>query len=121
MVYPLLVLSVFGDQYPPFIGNIIVIVIRVIVIRGGHHCSVDLVGVSPARDGWKDAPPTLSAVEQGKRDKHATVCHSCGFDFIPFSFSVFGSFGPEAQVLLHRVVKRYRLHAQVADSRLDPP
>ena len=83
--------------------------------RGDHHCCVDLVGVSPARNGWRDATSVLSVVEQGKRDKHADVCRSHGFDFVPFGFSVFGSFGPEAQELLDRVVQRYRLHAQVAD------
>ena len=54
-------------------------------------------------------------MEQGKRDEQEAVCHSHGFDFVPFSFSIFGSFGPAAQDLLHRVVQRYRLHAHVAD------
>ena len=31
--------------------------------RGAHHCYVDLVGVSPARGGWRDAASTLPAVE----------------------------------------------------------
>ena len=83
--------------------------------RGDHHCWVDLVGVSPARNVWRDAPSALSAVEQEKRDKHASICHSKGFDFIPFGFSVFDLFGPEAHELLRRVVQHYRLHAQVAD------
>ena len=83
--------------------------------RGDHHCCVDLVGVSPARNGWRDASSVLSVVEQGKRDKHEAVCRSHGFDFSPFGFSVFGSFGPAARDLLDRIVQRYRLHAQVAD------
>ena len=83
--------------------------------RGDHHCCVDLVGVSPARNGWRDAVSTLSSVEQGNRDKHVSVCRSQGFDFIPFGFSLFGSFGPEVKVFLGRVVQRYRLHAHVAD------
>ena len=78
---------------------------------GDHHCCVDVVGVSPARNGWRDAPSTLSAVEQGKWDKRASVCRSHGFYFIEFSFSVFGSFGPEVQELLRLVVHRYCLHA----------
>ena len=43
------------------------------------------------------------------------MCRSLGFDFVPFGFSILGSFGPAAQDLLHRVVQRYRLHALVAD------
>ena len=39
----------------------------------------------------------MFAVEHRKRDKHATVCSSNGFDFVPFRFSVLGSFAP-----LHR-------------------
>ena len=77
--------------------------------RGDHRCSVDLVGVSPARNGWKDSTTALSSVEQGKRDKHASLCRSHGFEFIPFGFLVFGSFGPEAQAFLERVIQRYRL------------
>ena len=83
--------------------------------RDDHHCCVDLVGVSPARNGWRDAPSALSAVQQGKQDKHVSVCRSNGSDFIPFGFSVFRSFCSEAQVFLSRVVQRYRLHAQVAN------
>ena len=74
-----------------------------------------MVGVSSARNGWRDASGALPAIEQGKRDKHASACRSHGFDVPPFSFSVFGSFGPLAQELLDRIVQRYRLHAQVAD------
>ena len=62
-----------------------------------------------------DAALVLLAVEQGKWDKHEAVYRSHGFDFVPFGFSTFGSFGPVIQDLLHRVVQRYRLHAQVAD------
>ena len=83
--------------------------------RGDHHCCVDLVGVSPAHNGRRDATSALSVVGQGNRDKHASICHSHGFDFVPFGSSVFGSFGREAQELLGRVVQHYRLHAQVAD------
>ena len=42
---------------------------------GDHHCCVDLVGVSPVRNGWRNATSALSAVEQGKRDKHETICY----------------------------------------------
>ena len=82
---------------------------------GDHHCCVDLVGVSSARNGWRDAASALMIVEQGKREKHACVCRSHGFDFIPFGFLVFGSLGPEAHGFLRRVVQRYRMHAQVSD------
>ena len=34
---------------------------------------------------------------------------------MPFSFSVFGSFGPAAQELLNRVCRRYRIHARVTE------
>ena len=73
------------------------------------------MGVSPARNGWRDASSVLSVVEQGKRDKHAVVCRSHGIDFSPIGISVFGPFGPAARDLLDRSVQRYRLHAQVAD------
>ena len=36
------------------------------------------------------------------------------FDFVPFGFSVFGSFGPAAQQLSDRVCRRYRTHARIA-------
>ena len=74
---------------------------------------MDLVGVSPARGGWKDAASALTSVEQGKRDKHARTCRSHGFDFIPFGFSSLGSFGPEAEELLSRISQRYSSHARV--------
>ena len=73
-----------------------------------NHCCVDLVGMCPACNGWRDATSAFTAVEQGKRDKHETV-------FVPFGFSVFGSFGPAAQEFLDCLVQRYRLHAHVAD------
>ena len=71
--------------------------------------------MSPARNGWRDAPSVLSAAELGKQDKHEALCRSHGFDFVPFGISIFGSFGLAAQDLLQRVVQRYRLHAQVVD------
>ena len=83
--------------------------------RGDSHCCVDLVGVSPARSGWRDAASALSSVEQGKRDKHASTCRSHGFDFIPFGFSTFGSFGPEAEALLSRICQRFISHVQVPE------
>ena len=79
--------------------------------RGDSHCCVDLVGVSPARGGWRDAASALLSVEQGKRDKHAHICRSHGFDFIPFGFSSLGSFGPAAEALLSRICQRYSSHA----------
>ena len=65
--------------------------------------------------GWRDAVSALAAVEQAKCDKHSEVCASHGFDFTPFGFSVFGSFGPAAQELLGRVCRRYRTHARIAE------
>ena len=82
--------------------------------RGDHQCYVDLVGVSPARNGWRDATSVLPIFEEGNWDEHECACRSHGFNVIPLDFSVFGSFGLKAQELLGRVVKRYRLHAQVA-------
>ena len=82
--------------------------------RGDQHCSVDFVGVSPARGGWRDAPSAFANVEQAKRDKHAQMCANHGFDFLPFGFSVFGSFSPAAQELLNRICRRYRIHARRA-------
>ena len=81
--------------------------------RGDRHCCVDLVGVSPARMGWRDATSALFSVEQGKSDKHARSCISHGFDFSPFGFSTFGSFGPAAEELLDRVCRRYVSHAHI--------
>ena len=70
---------------------------------------------SPARSSWRDAASALSSVEQGKRDKHASTCRSHGFDFIPFGFSTFGSFGPEAEALLSRICQRFSSHVQVPE------
>ena len=83
--------------------------------RGDSHCCVDLVGVSPARSGWRDAAAALPSVEQGKRDKHSATCRSHGFDFIPFGFSTFGSFGPAAEELLSRICQRYSSHARIPE------
>ena len=74
--------------------------------RGAHHYCVDMVGVSPARNWWRDATFELTVVEQGKRYKHETVCRSLGFDFVPLGFTVLVSFGPAALELLDRVVHR---------------
>ena len=82
--------------------------------RGDHHCCVDLVGVSPARGGWRDAASALATVEQAKREKHTQTCASHRFDFLPFGFSVFGPFGPAAKELLDRVCREYHIHARVA-------
>ena len=82
--------------------------------RDDRHCCVDLVGVSPARGGSRDAVSALAVVEQAKRDKHSEVCASHHFDFVPLSFSVFGSFRPAAQELLDGVCRRYRTHARLA-------
>ena len=60
--------------------------------RGDRHCCVDLVGVSPARGGWRDAASALASVEQAKRDKHTQTCPCHCFDFVPFGFSVFAPF-----------------------------
>ena len=83
--------------------------------RDDRHCCVDLVGVCPARGGWRDAVSVLSVVEQAKRDKHVDTCASHRFDFVPFGFSVLGSFGPAAQELLDRICRRYRTHARIAE------
>ena len=81
--------------------------------RGDSHCCVDLVSVSPARGGWRDAASALASAEQGKRDKHARTCRSQSFDFIPFGFSSLGSFGPEAEELLSRMCQRYFSHVRM--------
>ena len=83
--------------------------------RDDRHCCVDLVGVSPARGSWRDAASALAIVEQAKRDKHTQTCISHRFDFEPFGFSVFGSFGPAALELLARICRRYRTHARIAE------
>ena len=83
--------------------------------RDDRHCCDDLVGVSPARGDWRDAASALVVVEQAKRDKHSEVCAPHVFDFVPFGFSVFGSFGPAAQELLARVCRCYRTHARIAE------
>ena len=71
--------------------------------RDDRQCCVDLVGVSLARGGWRDAVSALAIIEQVKRDKHAQTCASHRFDFLPFGLSVLGSFGPAAQELLDRI------------------
>ena len=83
--------------------------------RDDHHCCVDLVGVSPARGGRRDAASAVARVEQAKRDKHAQTCLSHRLDFVPFGFSVLGSFSLAAQELLDRICQRYRRHARIAD------
>ena len=79
----------------------------------GRHSCVDLVCVSPARGGWRDAASALSIVERAKQEKHARTCLSHEFDFIPFGFSTFGSFGPAAETLLDRICQRFASHTQV--------
>ena len=81
--------------------------------RGDHHYFVDLVCVSPAQGGWRDAASTLATVEQAKRDKHMQTCASHRLDFLSFGFSVLDSFGRATQELLDRVCRRYRIHARV--------
>ena len=54
---------------------------------------MDLVAVSSAQGGWRDAASALATVEQAKRDKHTQTCGRHRFDFLPFGFSVFDSFG----------------------------
>ena len=49
------------------------------------------------------------------RDKHGSTCKSHSLDFIPFGFSTFGSFGPEAEALLSRICQRFSLHVQVPE------
>ena len=83
--------------------------------QGSRHRCVDLVGVSPAQGGWRGAASAVSSVEQGKVDKHAATCMSHGYDFSPFGFSTFGSFGPAAEELLTRICKRYGTHLQVTE------
>ena len=83
--------------------------------RGDRHCCVDLVGVSPPHGGYRNAVYALAVVEQAKRDKHTETCASHRFDFMPFGFSVFGSFGLAAQELLDRIYRRYRTHARIAE------
>ena len=79
--------------------------------RGDSHWCVDLVGVSPARGGWRDAASALPSVERGKWDKHTHICKSHGFDFIPFGFS---SLGPAVEELVSRICQRYSSHAPVS-------
>ena len=92
--------------------------------RGDSHCCVDLIGVSLAQSGRRDAASALPFVEQGKRDKHTATCRSHGFDFIPFGFSTFGSFGPSAEELpshtvpMHRSQSGRRMHGYSAGSPL---
>ena len=61
---------------------------------------MDLVGVSPAREGGQDAASAFATDEHAKRAKHTQMCASHRFDFLPFGFSSFGSFGPAAHELL---------------------
>ena len=82
--------------------------------RGDSHCCVYLVGVSPARSGWRDAASALASIEKGKRDKHARTCRAHGFDFIPFRFSSLGSYGPGAVEILSRMCQRHSSHVRVA-------
>ena len=42
------------------------------------------------------------------------ICASHRLDFLPVSFSFLGSFGPAAQELLHRICRRFRTYARVA-------
>ena len=81
--------------------------------RGDQDCCVDLVSVSPARMGWRDATSALFSVEQGESDKHARSYISHVFDFSPFGFSTFGSFGPAAEELLDLLCHRYVSHAHI--------
>ena len=55
--------------------------------RGDRHCCVDLVNVSPAHQGWRDA--ALLVFSQEKRDEHTQTCASHCFNFVPFDFSIF--------------------------------
>ena len=81
---------------------------------GDFHCCADLVGLSPACGGWRDAAFALVSVEQGKREKHAHTCLTHGFDFNSFGFSSLGSFGPAAEELLSRFCQRNSSYARVS-------
>ena len=63
------------------------------------------VGVPLACGGVQDVASTSATIEQVKRDKHTQTCASQRFDFLPFGFSVFCSFGPTAQELLDRIAE----------------
>ena len=63
--------------------------------------------------GWQDATSALFSVEQGKSDEHSLSCISHGFDFSPFGFSTFRSFGPAAEELLDRDCRRCVSHAHM--------
>ena len=63
--------------------------------------------------GWQDATSALRSVEQGKSDKHAQSCISHGFDFSPFEFSTFESFGHATEELHDRLYREYVSHAHI--------
>ena len=81
--------------------------------RGDQHCCVDLVGVSTARGGWRDAASAIAILEQAKWDKHKQMCASQRFDFVFFGFSAFRSLSPTAPELLRRICRRYRTLARI--------
>ena len=55
---------------------------------GYRHSCVDLVGMSPARVGWRDATSALFSVEQGKSYKYARS-HT-GFTSLPSASRLLG-------------------------------
>ena len=75
--------------------------------RGDSLSCVDLIGVSTARSGWRDATSPLPSLEEGKREKHTATCKSHAFDLIPLGLSTFGSFGLAVEEVLSRICQRY--------------
>ena len=55
----------------------------------------------------RDATSAMARVEKAKRDKHAQTCASLRFHVQQIRFSVLGSFGAAAQVLLDHVCRQH--------------
>ena len=83
----------------------------VMVINIKHY--VDHVGVSPTRSNWRQVTVAILLVQEAKCAKHAETCLEHGFDFVPFSICVLGSFRLVISYILTRVHQPYVSYARI--------
>ena len=63
--------------------------------------------------GFSNTNSTLALVVQGKREKHARICKSHGFDFLPFGLPSLVSFWHVVKERLSCIFQCYSSHPLV--------
>ena len=64
---------------------------------------------------WVERRCLDSSIKQGKRGKHTATCQSHGFEFIPFGFSTFRSFGSRDEEVLSCICQPCRSRAEILE------